>query len=644
MKTQINNQRYGAAFFLPILIVFCLQNFAYGINVADRTPQVRDAIVAAAGVDTPEEVTEAHLAAITSLDLASKNITTLKIGDFGGLTSLQALFLNNNQLTDLPAVLLIRYPEDTARTPRAFPEIVFKETVFNGLTSLRHLYLNNNQLTFLREAVFSGLTSLDTLYLHNNTVDPLEMTVSLVKVAADAFRAVAPTGAPFDMRLPIRITNGSIVGGATALTIPQGSIESETFTVAQTPGTSMAVTIDIEALPEPPHQGYVLVKSAALPLVFLPNVAPVFSEGATATRTIAENTASGTNIGTPVSATDADNDPLIYTLSGVDATAFGIESFTGQLETKASLDYETKNAYSVVITASDGILTDTISVAINVTDVDENGAPVFSEGSSTTRSVAENTPSGQDIGTAVSATDPDNDILTYTLGGTDAAAFRIASTTGQLETKASLDYEIKNAYSVVITASDGDLTDTISVAINVTDVDENRAPVFSEGSSTTRSVAENTPSGQDIGTAIAATDADNDILTYTLGGPDASSFSIVRTSGQLQTNAALDYETKNTYSVTVSVSDGKGGRDSISVTIAVSDVNETPTNRAPVFTDGTSTTRSIAENTVSGTNIGQPISATDVDNDPLTYNPRWHRCVIVSYPQHNRATPNPCSP
>ena len=47
---------------------------------------------AAAGVDTPGEVTEAHLAAITALDLASKNITTLKIGDFDGLTSLQAPF------------------------------------------------------------------------------------------------------------------------------------------------------------------------------------------------------------------------------------------------------------------------------------------------------------------------------------------------------------------------------------------------------------------------------------------------------------------------------------------------------------------------------------------------------------------------
>ena len=210
---KIKTYEYVAAISIAILTVFCVQNFAYGINVADRTPQVRDAIVAAAGVNTPAEVTEAHLAAITALNLASKNITALKIGDFDGLTSLQALFLNNNQLTDLPAFLFIRYPERAARTPTTVVG-----TIFNGLTSLQQLHLNNNQLTFLREAVFYGLTSLQYLSLHNNTIDSLEMTVSLEKVADrgfGAFRAIAPTAAPFDIRLPIRITNGSIVGGAT---------------------------------------------------------------------------------------------------------------------------------------------------------------------------------------------------------------------------------------------------------------------------------------------------------------------------------------------------------------------------------------------------------------------------------------------
>ena len=149
----------------------------------------------------------------------------------------------------------------------------------------------------------------------------------------------------------------------------------------------------------------------------------------------------------------------------------------------------------------------------------------------------------------------------------------------------------------------------------------NNAPVFTEGTSTTRSVAENTASGQNIGVPVTATDADtSDTLTYTLGGTDASSFSINNSTGQLQTSAALDYETKASYAVTVSVSDGNGGGDSINVTINVTDVDEQPTNSVPTFTEGTSTTRSVAENTASGQNIGAPVTATDADtSDTLTY-------------------------
>ena len=351
------------------------------------------------------------------------------------------------------------------------------------------------------------------------------------------------------------------------------------------------------------------------------NRAPVFTDGDSTTRSVAENTASGQNIGTPVAATDADDDTLTYTLGGTDASSFSIVNTSGQLQTSAALDFETKATYTVTVSVSDGNDgTDSITVTISITDVTENRAPVFTDGDSTTRSVAENTASGTNIGSPIAATDADDDTLTYTLGGTDAASFSIVNTSGQLQTSAALDFETKATYTVTVSVSDGNGgTDSITVTISVTDVTENSAPVFTDGVSTTRSVAENTASGTNIGSPIAATDANNDTLTYTLGGTDASSFSIVNTSGQLQTRAALDFETKATYTVTVSVSDGNDGTDSITVTITVTDVNEVPANSAPVFTDGASATRSVAENTASGTNIGSPIAATDADNDTLTY-------------------------
>ena len=387
--------------------------------------------------------------------------------------------------------------------------------------------------------------------------------------------------------------------------------------------TSDDVTVDIDILSVLPtfHLGYSLTKSADLPLEIISrtNTAPVFTEGETTTRTVSENTASNSNIGTPVTATDADNDTLTYILSGVDAASFTIDTATGQLKTKATLDYETKDAYTVTIIVSDEKLTDSINVTIDITDIDEtvpNRAPVFTEGDTTTRTVAEKTLEGVEIGSPVSATDLDNDTLTYMLGGADAAIFDIESTTGQLKTKKTLDFESQFTYKVTLTVSDSKLSDTIDVTITVTDIDEtipNRAPTFTNGDSTTRTVAENTVANVNIGTAITATDPDGNTLTYTLRGTDGASFAIETATGQLKTKAILNYEAKNSYTVTVTVSDGSL-TDTIECTVNITNVNE-----APTFTDSESATRTVAENTDVGTNVGTTITATDIDSNDLTY-------------------------
>ena len=55
--------------------------------------------------------------------------------------------------------------------------------------------------------------------------------------------------------------------------------------------------------------------------------------------------------------------------------------------------------------------------------LDINIPPVFTEGTHTRRYVAEYTLGANDIGDPVSATDANNDFLTYTLEGTDADSF-----------------------------------------------------------------------------------------------------------------------------------------------------------------------------------------------------------------------------
>ena len=209
-------------------------------------------------------------------------------------------------------------------------------------------------------------------------------------------------------------------------------------------------------------------------------------------------------------------------------------------------------------------------------------------------------------------------------GSVESASFTAASIVGTtVEIGGTLPSLPRNHYGYELAKIDPPSEETTAV---------NNAPVFTDGDTATRSIAENTAAATNIGTAIGATDADtDDTLTYTLGGTDAASFDIVSTSGQLQTKTALDYETKSSYIVIVTVSDSNGGSDTITVTINITDVTEdvvTETddeedeveNNAPSFTDGTITLRSIAENTAADTNIGTAVGATDDDSDDtLTY-------------------------
>ena len=143
----------------------------------------------------------------------------------------------------------------------------------------------------------------------------------------------------------------------------------------------------------------------------------------------------------------------------------------------------------------------------------------------------------------------------------------------------------KTSYMVTVTVTDGRdavntvdtnaaADDTIRVTITVTDVNE--APTFVAPETRTRMVDENTAAGTNIGDPVAATDVDDgdtDTLTYTLGDTaDDDSFAIVEDTGQLQTLAALDYETKSDYEVTVTATDAGSETGTIRVVITVTNV------------------------------------------------------------------------
>ena len=205
--------------------------------------------------------------ALTELHLYYNDLNSLPSGIFDNNTALTTLTIWRNNLSSLSAGI---FDNNIALTNLSIGFNNFSSLpsgIFEKLTNLIGLGLLGNQFRSLPNGIFKGLPTLTSLNVSQNPVDPLPLTVSLEKVADGQFKAIAPTGAPIDIVLPIRVTHGSINGGATMLTIPAGSVGSDTLTVTST--SEFAVSADIGRLPSLPnnHTGYTLVKSADLPLV-----------------------------------------------------------------------------------------------------------------------------------------------------------------------------------------------------------------------------------------------------------------------------------------------------------------------------------------------------------------------------------------
>ncbi len=317
---------------------------------------------------------------------------------------------------------------------------------------------------------------------------------------------------------------------------------------------------------------------------------------------------------------------LTYTVGGTDAGKFGISSSSGLLHLTARLDYETSTSHSIIVTATDGLLTSSINVTIQVTDVNE--PPSFTS-NSFAFTVQEGAAADTVIG-RLTATDPDaGNTVTYHIMQYEALRrFKIDG--DQIKAKADVwSKQIRSSYTFTVTVQDAaGLSDAATVEISVTalPVPQNTAPQFLLESATFEIVEGQWLYGSRVGYPLYATDAEGDSLTYALIGADWADFTFnYTTPGEgvaLATYSALDYEAKNSYSVAFTVNDGRDSSgnadssvdDTVFVTVNVLDANEPPS-----FVDTSDRTFSIAAQAAVGTNVGGVLSATDPEGDSLNY-------------------------
>ena len=359
------------------------------------------------------------------------------------------------------------------------------------------------------------------------------------------------------------------------------------------------------------------------------NSPPEFDDDAVSTISIAENSQPGTVVGAAFTASDSDpQDDLIYSLAGIDSGLFSVDDSSGQVSVGpgSTLDHEVpsdsdgNNVYELTVQVTDGrdekgdpdtSIDDSIDVTIRITNVNE--PPEFSS-SAIELEVDEN--SGASL-PPLAATDPEQHAVSWSLdpASPDGGSFTLSGT-GILAFKSAPDYESPldadrdNEYELFAVATDDGqpaASSRLSLTIRVVNIDE-------------AGVVSLSTLGPQMGVEIRAELVDPD------GGVTVASWQWLRFSGgeELAIAGATDSSYTPTTAdegsrlqATVSYADGHGsGKYAVGpVTHTVGDDSNSP----PEFTVTGAVTRQVAENTPPDTNIGDPVTATDPDQDALTY-------------------------
>ena len=306
---------------------------------------------------------------------------------------------------------------------------------------------------------------------------------------------------------------------------------------------------------------------------------------------------------------------LSFSLSGTDSSKFSISNgylvFTDTPDYESPLDSNADNSYALTINAAGAGISSSHSFSVNVNNVNE--APSLVTDSSAYFQVNENLTEIKQI----TASDPENDTLVFSLQNSSASEdeglLQIDSSTGVVSFKTAPNYELptdidsNNTLIFTVAVSDGSFSSSTKYYAAVNDVAE--SPTAITFSSLT--VPENSP-GLSFGTISLVDEDPVAVKKIAITGTDAKYFTIGNSlSIKFKSSVSGDFESKSSYSITVSVTDVEDNSLSKDLTLAITDANDAPTSVSI-------TGASAAENS-SGASFGT-LSTTDPDAvDTFTY-------------------------
>ena len=287
--------------------------------------------------------------------------------------------------------------------------------------------------------------------------------------------------------------------------------------------------------------------------------------------TVSESAAIGTVV-CSVLAEDEDSGldgELSYSITGAnEGNTFGIDSTTGEIVLAGYIDYESVQGYLVFVRATDGGVSpfgNSVQVRIAVLDSNDN-APIISP--LITGSIAENSPQGSVV-RVLECSDADSGIngnvelaivSQENAEGADVAVFSIESSTNELITDASIDYEESLFYTVFLTCKDNgspSLTSSSAVIVSVYPLNEFAPALTSENYSVT--ISENSSVGTNV-LEVAADDSDSGSdgnVVFSIATQEGRDFlQISETSGLITTRELLNCNWGQEHVFTIYAADG----------------------------------------------------------------------------------------
>ena len=363
---------------------------------------------------------------------------------------------------------------------------------------------------------------------------------------------------------------------------------------------------------------------------------------------------------------DGDLNEHVFSISGIDADVFTLESsggrlvFThsGQVDHENPLDDDANNDYEITISVTDGLYTNSTDFTINVLNLNDN-SPVFScepdngnpnyefqcvDTVITIDESDERTPNEQETVGVFTANDPDGDLLTFSIP-TDSGLYSnwsLLNNTNNLSLfdgedlsysvmksfSDAADYEVASSYSGHILVSDGENTESRAVTINLNNINDNTPETtftcyeeIQPADSLNYCYVDENDSSFVLG-SFTYEDADGSLNELSLSlnefcsaSPDCFGNSYTSINSELDgilIDSAFDYEVdQTTHYMYLTITDGENSANEI-IYFEVRDVNDAPEFSSDAIF-------SIDENQISS--VGS-VAATDQDGDSITYSIR----------------------